>query len=51
MKIAVRVQETISRIRLSYAACHPEADLFQGLVTALAPQPRGAAPQSASAGP
>lgn len=44
VKIAVRVQETISRIRLSYAACHPEADLFQGLVTALAPQPRGAAP-------
>jgi Transposase DDE domain group 1 len=44
LKIAVRVQETMSRIRLSYAACHPEADLFQGLVTALAPRPRGAAP-------
>ncbi len=44
VKIAVRVQEIISRIRLSYAACHPEADLFQGLVTALAPRPRGAAP-------
>jgi len=44
VKIAVRVQETISRIRLSYAACHPEADLFQGLVAALAPRPRGAAP-------
>jgi Transposase DDE domain group 1 len=44
VKIAVRVQESMSRIRLSYAACHPEAELFQGLVTALAPRPRGAAP-------
>ena len=44
VKIAVRVQETMSRIRLSYAACHPEAELFHGLVTALAPRPRGAAP-------
>ena len=35
VKIAVRVQESMSRIRLSYAACHPEAKLFQGLATAL----------------
>ncbi len=44
IKIAVRVQETASRVRLAYAACCPEADLFPGLVAALTPRPRGAAP-------
>jgi Transposase DDE domain group 1 len=44
LKIAVRVQETASRIRLAYASCCPEADLFGRLVWALAPRPRTASP-------
>jgi hypothetical protein len=37
IKIATRVIETASRVRLAFAACCPEADLFQGLPGALAP--------------
>ena len=44
LKIAVRVQETTSRIRLAFASCCPDADLFRRLAGALAPQPRAASP-------
>ena len=37
IKIAARVIETASRVRLAFAACCPEADLFRGLPGALAP--------------
>ena len=37
IKIAARVIETASRVRLAFAACCPEADLFHGLPGALAP--------------
>jgi hypothetical protein len=35
MKIAVRVQEAASRVRLAFAANYPEAALFRGLARAL----------------
>ncbi|QRM35093.1 IS1380 family transposase [Microvirga sp. VF16] len=44
LKIAVRVQESASRIRLAYASCCPEADLFRRLAGALASRPRTASP-------
>src|SRR3954463_3029634 len=46
LKIAVRVQvqDTTSRIRLAFASCCPEADLFGRLAWALAPRPRAASP-------
>jgi hypothetical protein len=44
LKIAVRVQETASRIRLAYASCCPEADLVRTLAAALMPSPRAASP-------
>jgi len=37
LKIAARVVETASRVRLAFAACCPEADLFRGLPAALMP--------------
>lgn len=37
IKIAARIVETTSRVRLAFAACCPEADLFCGLPGALAP--------------
>ena len=37
IKIAARVIETASRVRLAFAACCPEADLFRGLPGALFP--------------
>ncbi len=37
IKVAARVVETASRVRLAFAACCPEADLFRGLPGALAP--------------
>jgi len=37
IKIAARVVETASRVRLAFAACCPEADLFRGLPGALVP--------------
>ena len=37
LKIAARVVETASRVRLAFAACHPDADLFARLPGALAP--------------
>jgi hypothetical protein len=44
LKIAVRVQETISRIRLAFASWCPDADFFRRLASALAPQPQAASP-------
>ena len=44
MKIAVRVKETPSRVRLAFAAGCPEGELFRGLVAAFAPQQLGASP-------
>ncbi len=35
IKIAARVVETTSRVRLAFAACHPEAELFASLPGAL----------------
>ena len=37
IKIAARVIETASRVRLAFAACCPEADLFRSLPAALMP--------------
>ena len=37
LKIAARVVETTSRIRLAFAAACPEADLFRSLPGALLP--------------
>jgi hypothetical protein len=37
LKIAARVIETASRVRLAFAAAYPEAELFRGLPEALAP--------------
>jgi hypothetical protein len=44
LKIAVRVQETASRIRLAFASCCPQADLFRSLACSLVPRPRAASP-------
>jgi hypothetical protein len=44
LKVAVRVQESATRIRLAFASCCPEADLFRRLAGTLAPQPRAASP-------
>ena len=38
LKVAARVVETASRVRIAFAAACPEADLFRGLVGALLPQ-------------
>lgn len=38
MKIAARVIETASRVRLAFAACCPQASLFRKLAGAMAPQ-------------
>ena len=37
IKLAARVVETVSRVRLAFAAACPEAALFRGLPEALAP--------------
>ena len=37
IKIAARVIETASRVRMAFSACHPEAALFAQLPGALAP--------------
>ena len=39
LKIAARVIETASRVRVAFAATCPEAALFRGLVRALQPIP------------
>jgi hypothetical protein len=39
LKIAVRVRETASRIRLAFAANCPEAELFRNLIGTLLPRP------------
>jgi DDE family transposase len=38
LKIAARVVETATRVRLAFAAACPEADLFRGLANALMPR-------------
>ena len=38
LKIAARVVETKSRVRLAFAAACPEADLFRGLAKTLLPR-------------
>ena len=37
-KLAVRITETSTRVRLAFAAAHPEAVLFRSLVRAFYPQ-------------
>jgi len=44
LKVAVRVREGATRIRLAYAAGCPEADLFIGLAAAFPPKPKAAGP-------
>jgi len=39
LKIAVRVRETRSRIRLAFAANCPDARLFRDLIIAMIPRP------------
>ena len=39
LKIAVRIKETASRIKLAFAANCPDAALFRGLIGALIPRP------------
>jgi hypothetical protein len=39
LKIAVRVRETASRVRLAFAANCPDARLFRDLITTLVPRP------------
>jgi hypothetical protein len=39
LKIAVRVRETASRIRLAFAANCPDAELFRSLIWSLALRP------------
>jgi DDE family transposase len=39
LKIAVRIKETASRIKLAFAANCPDAALFRGLLAALIPRP------------
>jgi hypothetical protein len=39
VKVAARVIETASRVRIAFAASCPEAALFRGLANALAPAP------------
>ena len=39
MKIAVRIKETASRIRLAFAANCPDAELFRGLIGTLILRP------------
>ncbi len=39
LKVAARVIETASRVRIAFAASCPEAALFRGLANALAPAP------------
>jgi hypothetical protein len=39
LKIAVRIKETASRIKLAFAANCPDAALFRGLLGALIPRP------------
>jgi hypothetical protein len=39
LKIAVRIKETASRIKLAFSANCPDAALFRGLIGALIPRP------------
>src|SRR5271168_996469 len=39
LKVAVRIKETASRVRLAFASNCPDATLFRGLVGALIPRP------------
>ena len=44
LKIAVRVKETASRVRLAFAAACPAAELFRSLVLAFTGRPGSASP-------
>ena len=39
LKIAVRIRETASRIRLAFTSHCPDAELFRGLMNELTPRP------------
>jgi hypothetical protein len=39
LKVAVRIKETASRVRLAFAANCPDAELFRGLFRSLIPRP------------
>src|SRR6202011_5906632 len=39
LKVAVRIKETASRVRLAFAANCPDAELFRGLFRSLTPRP------------
>ena len=39
LKVAVRIKETASRVRLAFAANCPDAELFRGLFKSLTPRP------------
>jgi hypothetical protein len=39
LKVAVRIKETASRVRLAFAANCPDADLFRDLIRSLTPRP------------
>ena len=45
VKIAARISETATRVRIAYAAACPEAMLFRGIARSL--QPAGPVPQAA----
>jgi hypothetical protein len=48
LKIAARITETASRVRIALAACCPEAELFSSLARCYnppAPDPRGKCPR------
>ena len=39
LKVAVRIKETASGVRLAFAANYPDARLFRGLMRSLPPRP------------
>ena len=39
LKVAVRIKEIASRVRLAFAANCPDADLFRDLIRSLTPRP------------
>lgn len=45
LKLGARVIETVSRIRLAFAAACPEASLFRSIATTLQPAGREKTPQ------
>jgi hypothetical protein len=39
LKVAVRIKETTSRVRLAFAVNCPDAELFRGVMGSLSPRP------------